>query len=990
MTASTVLPLLLPTRAEAAPSYTEGAFVFSTQTIFPGPSPDDAVDTINYTGSMTSNEGLWYLKNLCGGTPSCTPRDIYITVVMTASGATETVSPEYHSKIEYGAYTGLTEPAKKTDQRDCDYTLIDHGIWPDSSEFTCAATFNDIIPSDEIDWDNADAQEYITWEIAIAYITTIDLNFSITISTSPPSGCQDQYLAGSKFASVTLLGTDEDGVNITASSGTGWPTVGSWVKAVVTGIGWQDDGGGAYRYDLAIQRQPVAAWSALSDYAFTGCSDYADHTYYFQISSTAAHYLRVNDDGGNFASNIGWVGVDLYSVSSYTAYPSTCEANYERGPLLESNSVMATASWGVPIGTGISSELPFGLGGESGPEPGSRRYLWLEVTGAFFNGTYYTSLAEILDGVTPYEIDLWPAVVCATQLDTLGKYRIIFPYTSSDKGYLAKFLAYDLDSVRTNNTGTLGYNLYYADYLADSADPQSPPEENGCTNYTHEGTGTEYTLDATLRQGVAITLTGGDMYAVETSEGPWSNNGSSSYDVGISDDGGVTWYQLYDYPGSVCSQTTDTDHYVTYFQALTGKSYKLRAQDAGDVYADNDDDITVTVYGATAPDSQWLPCSQSYVAPLVQIPDDQRTIPAQNSDGVGISYITAGNIYGLEITDEHAWRPLGGSVDMYTAQVSDDGGATWQDMPTADFVSCAVYISTDTDESNARYRIYFTADGSYRIRVKGSAWASNQGYLMYKLYKVDSVVDLPDPNPDPQDPGPYIPPEWGQACYTACNRPTSVFVWSTIASFSVSFGTLGTVTFPGIPVPMPDAAGWLEYGRCGLQKYLAWCPEHSEALAAAGDDVLDRYPFLYISEAVDLFEFVNDTIYSFEWSDNQVDGGGEVVPQTFSPSGGEPAQQGDNFLETILPVLDDTSPWNGGDVTFVPAVGGGEISDCQLAFESRIGATMTQLFCGVSNLLDSASLSPKLRFYFNIGAVLLFAVWLYNYVNRTIDLLEKL
>lgn len=938
LAASTFLSLLVPgTGVEAAPVYDEGGGVdLIVFDIWPEDEEfEDAQDEINYTGALDGLEGHagfgWYdawltLKAECGG-GECAPRNIYITVEITAAFE----SPSYEVpvlKIGYGAYHGGEEPEHREQGFACESRRIDHGIWPDSSEGECEAEFTDIIEGEDIPWDDPDAQFGAAWGLDNVEATW-DIEWSVTFSTSPPTGCEDNYLPGAKFATITLGATNSAGVAINMLPG--WPKPGAWVMAKVASGYWQNGGTGVHRFDLAIQRLPVTAWSSLAGYTYTGCTDTSAHAYYFQVSAVAAHRLRVNDTS-TFETNTGTLTIELYLISSYTPTGSQCEGLYSKGSIIESNTVLANSSWGVPIGTGISADVPFSLGGE-GATPGSRRYLWLETTGAYWNGSNYSSRASIRDGVTLFDIAAWPEVVCSTQMDPMGSYRIIFPYTQKIKDHLAKFLASAFDEYWARNSGTLGYSLYFTDYLVDGddTDPGDPPLPEGCPNYSHSPTGTTYPLLGANRKGNSLTLTGGTIYAIESSGGPWTNDGVNAYDVGISDDSGLTWYDWYAYPGLLCAKEIDSNHYLIYFKAIAGRKYRIRAEDATEIYGDNGSSINAILYGATGMDSDWTPCSTDYIASQVMIPSDQRTIPAQNSEGVSFQqYLTAGETYGIEITDEAAWHPsLTPLLDRYTAEVTDDGGATWQSMPYADFAICVVYVSEDLEADVARFRIYFIADGDYRIRVKGGGiWASNLGYIRYRLYHV-TQADYPVPDPDPGDSQSPLPQN--AACDGVINQPAGLIEWESISLGPIDFGELGEISIPLISFPVPLLGDWIEYGRASIQHYLAFCLEHVEAVKTIPQKFNSCEPFGTITEIMNAIDSVNDKVQSLETS------GGEQSFYPYDPvwnsgTGGEGTPADENQWSGIIPIIGDNSPWAGGPIVWEGAGGGEDDTAAYVAY----------------------------------------------------------
>jgi hypothetical protein len=679
-----------------------------------------------------------------------------------------------------------------------------------------------------------------------------------------------------------------------------------------------------------------------------------------QVNSRASYTLRINDQDGVWNTNTGSLTVEIYRTT-FTPFPDPCEGMYKKGVLLESKLV-SSQIMSVTMGDRVSAEYKnkdLALGGEK-EEP---RLLILEVYGGpFFTSTVYSNSVEIYDGSAWYEAGELPSLVCKTDLDTMGKVRIVFPASwvgTEDPlkpdifSGLWKLRATDTDSSRGNNFGSIGYSLYFADSIDKMPDiaPGETPPLSGCDNFKYDLDNIHsYNLNGNDVDGMVVSFSGSTdgIYAIQTNSGPWTNNGVNSYDVAISDDNGSSWSLLYRYDNLACVKSTDANHVLAYFKPIQGLHYKFRVYDSGGNYLDNSGSVRVIIYGGSTSLGNWKTCSDEYIGREITLPDASRTIPAQNAGGVTISAITAGSTWGIEITDEHAWNTpagiLGGVVpDLYTAQVSDDNGATWQDMPEADFAICAVRIEGATDnENNSRFRIYFYADkaGVYKIRVKGVIWPTNLGYLMYKLYKVEDVLDpadLPPTNPETAATS-GIPPEWATNCYEPCWHPEQLVTTQPFTLGTMTFGSLGSITFPTVNLPVPAVAGWVNYGSCAIAQYLQWCPQHTAALkgifdgAAHTTAVSDREPFATMNNLSTLFTGIQDQLTSYNlYADIQSMGGEQDLVFGGEPGqsfGGESAEGGNSIIDMIVPGGNtSTNPWFGGEVDLTgasnaPALGG--------------------------------------------------------------------
>jgi hypothetical protein len=575
-----------------------------------------------------------------------------------------------------------------------------------------------------------------------------------------------------------------------------------------------------------------------------------------------------------------------------------------------------------------------------------------------------------------------PGAVCIDQLDTLGRVRIYFPYDASLGNQEWKYRAYDADGNIVNNAGRIGYSLYYASLVNTQPiiPPGEMPPETECSAFTQDESGQVIVLQGDESAGQAISVKPNNFYAIQTTSGPWSNNGTNSYEVGLSDDNGATYSLLYRYAGILCSQSTDSDHVIVFFQAIQGKSYKLRVFDEAGNFDDNTGTIGVTLYGATNTIQAWDACSDTYIPHLIPLTDDQRKVPAQNENGVIVAAVEAGNTYGLEVTDEHTWNQVD-LVPQFTAQVSDDSGATWQNMGAADFAICAVNITPSATGNQKRYRIYFTAtaNGIYRIRVLGLSYLGNWspanfGYIMYKLYKVD-LSDLPGAD---NGNGAYIPPNWKTACYETCNRPSAM-------------GTT-QLTILGGTINLPDIGGylaaWIDYSRCAIQQYLTWCPEHTEALVGVFNQFSDREPFGTVLEIVDGMKGAQKSIVALESLGGE--SGQAYTPRSVLWQAGGGENGTDNGF-SILPHVDTDSIWGGGQLDLnanyeAAVVAGGEnatsVSEYLTFCNSTMGSVFGVLTTGVCDGINLARSKPwiwvSLQLLLDVSVMVMF----YDYIMK--------
>lgn len=818
-------------------------------------------------------------------------------------------------------------------------------------------SFTMVFEAEDPDW--AIRVDDIVGQFADNYYSDEGISWTLTRAqlSSGPSGCSGQFLQGNLLGTYTLDAKDSAGERIAV------PAAGKWVQVVVqAGTYWQDDGAGDELLTVAI-KATSATWYPIETYPFEECSEPDVGLYYFQVATPNAHYLRVADLGANWEANTGSLTVNVYS-STYVPYPSECEAQYKVGDIIETKVIAGNSPVGVTIADGEDLYPPLPSGGE---RDDTYRYLMMEViNGPFWDGIAYSAATEIYYGPTSTwnNADTFPTATCVVQLDGLGRTRIYFPYESSIQARASatpwKFRPDDTDGVWGNNTGYIGYSLYYVDYL----------RVDTCEDaYTLEPTGIEITLYGNDEDGSSLgTLQSGDIYAFETS-GTWNDGSSSRRDVAFSNNGGTTWEDFHDSTKFVCKSEDEVGNLSGYWQAQLGASYRMRVNDDDGLFGNNSGQIVVTLYRATTNLDPWGSCADQYVlGEEMPVPMEQRTVIATEEGGLQLPLPT-GNFYAVEIGQEPypqgAWTPkvneLTGGPYYRTAQISSGNGLTWTAFEDAIFAQCVVRLP-ENSESMDRYRIYFEANTTYFVRVADDGgplgFVDNIGGLTLHYYRI--IGDNEDYD--------ELPPWWSTSCYQPCVRPDSL-----IKIVTVDFGTLGSV-----PLPVPAVDLWLEYGRCGIQKFLAWCPEHSAMLDALPDYLNDREPFATIRSLRSLISFTLDQVDAAGWG-SETESGGEAFTS-----------------EEIIPALDEDSPYRGGQITFEPPAMGGEegATDCYERvlsyYYAHDGSAADRPFykgwCTAINLINTWEGMFNFGFYAEILLGMLFIMYVRTYFKRLEEL----
>jgi hypothetical protein len=798
---------------------------------------------------------------------------------------------------------------------------------------------------------------------------TMTVDLCAAASTGGGVTCEGQFTVGATVittgtipANIPVLKTDVDGDYM-------WLVPGKWYVLTTSGGPWVDNPDLTPKYDIAMSSDNIY-WQTPEDYSMSNCmavgGDYI--SVYFQGSASGELYLRVNDGTGtgeDFFTNSGSVDFAITSVDEYDPYPSGCALAFDTSNFVEHRETFSTNRAGITLMEGSSWEWPvWPIGGDVIPK--MARYLVLETDGVWYNAVTPGNLngTPQVDGDMAQDEDGWARIQdwggaeCVQQIDPIGHVRVFF---DASKERTWKFRVHDPDETITNNLGQFGYNLYYGINLSIPI-PDSPdlPLPGFCDDYyTRAETGVTITLLGENGAGIPLPLVEPDtIVAIQVIDGPWKNGGTESYLTSISDDNGASYTNLVDYVGIVCKeQSPDNDHPLTYLYGREGKDYRVRVGDAAGNFDDNTLMIQMTIYTSSASPiiDPWQSCSTAY--DLVEVPLDEstRTIGAAQLGGVSVSGITPGMKYALEISGEGVgWSPLGYYSGYYSAEVSDDNGGTWVDFPSADFADCAVRLTNEDTPEKDRFRIYFTAEAGVTYRIKVTSPPAI-GYIRYRLYRTTvHVTPLPDT--------PVIPPippfEWG-GCNVICQRPAGLFSFSSMSLGSVSFGTLGTVTFPSITLPVPNVGGWVDYARCQIVTYFAWCDSHTQALQNLLVITTDKEPFGSIQDIVDGYTIVNSSL------DDMMNSGGEsFAPQSVIWGGGGGGETSVTTWRGLLH-MDNSNPLFGGDFDFtgggldVPGSGGESYIDAYTvncnAFAGGYLGNAANGFCWGMGLVHSLS-----------------------------------
>jgi hypothetical protein len=792
--------------------------------------------------------------------------------------------------------------------------------------------------------------------------------------------CSGQFLQGQLLGTGTLSAVNSTGYGLSTMLGPNAPKSGDWFIIKVTGS-WKNNGTGSDLKTLAMKHTGWVIWEHLSTTASTWCVN--GDTYYVQQTEASGDYrLRVDDTDGNWGANTGSLTVSIYGVAQYNRYQNGCELQYTIGDLIETKTVQGNLSNGLPIDNRT--------GGIWDPIGGTFaipiRYYMLETFGGpvdLGGGdlTWDINLGQsTLEGSIPstyYPIPGADFVECLVTTDAVGHIRAFFP-----KEYAAEVYTYieyyygiriaDDAGTYTDNTGSISYRLYEA------TDQQNPaahtPSADGCLQFQHETTALSSQVLYAFNNSTGLSLgafTSGELYAISITGGPWLDNGSSRYDVELSDDNGSTWTDLADYINVLCSQSSDGSHVMVFLYGAAGKVWKVRVNDQDSSWGNNAGSVLVSVYPGSTQRSGYPKCDSNYTLTQVALGSELRKVPGNMGDGKSLPGIISGNVYAVEITSEAKWYEAGTGTGSYLVDISDDNGSTWTNLE--DYASlCTMMIG-----NGGIYKVYFTATSTtYKLRVRDGDgnFLSNTGEIYFNLY---SAVDKTNPGSHSGNNTP--PPEWVVACNQSYTRPNYIIDWA-----SISFPFMGsTISFS---IPVPAIAAWLEYGKNAIVSYFAWCPQHTEALMNISEVYTSREPIVTIVDYVNLLKTIRNYI-----DESSAQGGADTEtnpsqePSFFSDYDQIGATGSASYVappsgpfDMFIPVTLDKSknPLFGGQLDLTTIGTGSSISgiatykaSCMTRFSDTFGIA-TDTFCRMTGILRYTKVITWVLLVLDIIAVL--------------------
>jgi len=660
------------------------------------------------------------------------------------------------------------------------------------------------------------------------------------------------------------------------------------------------------------------------------------------------YYIRQYRDFGETLS--GQLDYKLYGAT-YFPPPTACDSNYD----LEWHSsgiVYADRENGykIPIVEDFT--------------PG-----WWAIESA--GGPWYDNLSpeydlEISDdhGQTWYKLSEYPLAECVSE--PAYRHSRIYFYISTDRLLSYKIRVANGDSSFLNNTGLVGFNLYWASVV------ESPT----CDGYEKGDLITSQSVAANDSTGEQIPpeefgyLTTDEFYALETTGDPWNDGATDTYTaaLGIMRPTGATlFYELSEYPGAACTEK-DGDHTRIYFQAGANTRYAYRAEDTGS-YEDNTGYSTYNIYGVTETGTPPPRCADNYE--LVNPAFAFGYIPAQLENGIGVptpdTTPEEGWLFYLELY-EGPWYDIDGEEEIpsYEIEISGDGGQNWYDFSAYPEVECIDY-----DEDERPHGFFVGPFPRLRVDNQYGGFPENLASVGYRIYFAYPGTGVPDPGLPP-----IIGPEPGEgdACFSDCIRP-SLPPWVGWSEMGEYFGGWSSYL-----------AGYIEYARCSFSKYIAWCPEHTAVMQSLEFLFIGKEPYGAIMEFFDVWEAIQAEINGYEWVPPPEGGGGMLqdldaiqsgdyeTPVLTSPENFILApQEGGGMMEAqgieYLPWENDNI-WSGGEWHLIPENSTPYSTTCQNALVDTLGTVLSPAVCFVFNILDNVGLMTWYQWTFDVGMLM--------------------
>jgi len=683
----------------------------------------------------------------------------------------------------------------------------------------------------------------------------------------------------------------------------GVPEDDTWVIAGLGGTQWTDPNNAFLSSN--DQCEDDSEDSIKAYYGVT--KDDWESTYDFLRGSEPWTGFPTETDG----DRTGSITAEWYEAT-WTAPASDCGTKYSIGTFIESPVIFANDEDG--------NEYP---NHTNGLVVDQVYYLESQGTPYLLNGT------GSYDFEVGVDLDIVGAVIwqdpeeffdCITPLD---QNRNGYYFTATEESFYIR-AEYTL-SGHDANSGTLKFNLY-------GAIPNEVPDGEDCGDY--------YDLDVLRWRGEvdADSTSGypidhsvfdpGSRYAIKITGAytdPVGSGKTAEIRRSVQGAGSVDWDDMSDWIPALCYEQDDGFD-VVYFEASVGADYEIRATSP----IGNSGTMEFEVWKLDQIKTTTTGCEYNYAGVDAWYVVKQDDIVYANSKGVELDdndNVTAitGYVMANEFSDDTLnYKIETGYIDttmppQWDLQVSTDGGYTW--MFLQDWVDC--WVDLGTPEGRGYFTTPVDDSGPFILRVYdvGGVYLNNVGGVKFSMW-VDSASDNPGDiwsNPD------VYAESWGIGCTAVCWKP----------------GIL-------------QVGEWVEYARCRLTRWLAWCPWHARAMDEMRDAFAEVEPFRTIFEVVELGVLVRQEVDSYSW--NNDGGGGEGVAEMTAPPNYifMPGDAGGAGIDQS-PLTGPDTIWGEGEIEF-DTNSYSFRTECDTELSQALGTRIAPALCFGFNVLDQLGL----------------------------------
>jgi len=767
-------------------------------------------------------------------------------------------------------------------------------------------------------------------------------SINYVFSTAAPGfgqGCDNYWAMNNKILSLTIDATNSNWQTFLPVS----EFISQGVYALVVDGTYLDNGVTAN--DIAVSNFSDLAGEWQRDYVdynlWTGVDcdletdEYKEYygnsriTFYdfaYTYGMPITPYGRVEDNQTplNFSNNSGTIYAEIYEAE-YNAPRSDCATTYDKGTYLETISVPALSSNGIswPISLPklednqvyyLEPVTPYMLGGDT------RSYDFEIKPNALALGSwqpdyYYADCVTAVD----HERNGYYFQTDYDLLPSLNEY---------DNGDFMWLRADSSGGVYDDNIGTLQVELY-------GASSNVVPDDDECSDYYTANTlvytdtyaadsSTGYSIDhSVFEPGQIYKLAVNDSFDIRRS---YSGSGAIEYQDPI----------LWD--GALCTELDGGQH-IVWFEADALSDYEIRNHN----YGSESGTDTFEVYTSVTIKNPAQGCEYRDYHNIDEwywiIADEQ--VAANNSgegEDLGAAYLLANSLSGDSnykiITSGGPWTSSGAPYAGYDLDISTNGGATWQALN--DWLDCVVTV----DSHIRGYKSNVTEDGPFMLRVRDpeELWINNQGSITINFY-TDTIDD--EANDTRYDPS-ILPDGYSYGCTAKCVKP----------------GPL-------------EVGAWVEFARCRIVAFLAWCPWHTARVNELRNKFTGIEPFSTIMELVDLGRAVQAEVDTYTWVD---EGGGEDVAPEVQPPANYIFAPGEGGGADV-PIVGEDSIWGSGEITLLGPTGQSYSTECDNLLADSLGTRLAAPVCFAFNVTDRLGLNTWFQLLWDLG--MLFALFWY-------------